>query len=66
MAEGAKAAGASRIIGIDIDSKKFDRGTALSNLSKIVNYELLGIVKYMIRFQLYFTSDLSELATPKS
>lgn len=66
VAEGAKAAGASRIIGIDIDSKKFDRGTALSNLSKIVNYELLGIVKYMIRFQLYFTSDLSELATPKS
>lgn len=44
MAEGAKAAGASRIIGIDIDSKKFDRGIALSNLSKIVNYELLGIV----------------------
>ncbi|KAG5586946.1 hypothetical protein H5410_047380 [Solanum commersonii] len=43
VAEGAKAAGASRIIGIDIDSKKFDRGTALSNLSKIVNYELLGI-----------------------
>ena len=28
VAEGAKAAGASRIIGIDIDSKKFDRGTS--------------------------------------
>lgn len=26
MAEGAKAAGASRIIGVDIDSKKFDIG----------------------------------------
>lgn len=26
VAEGAKAAGASRIIGIDIDSKKFDVG----------------------------------------
>jgi len=28
VAEGAKTAGASRIIGIDIDSKKFDRGTS--------------------------------------
>ncbi|KAG7992201.1 hypothetical protein I3843_02G115900 [Carya illinoinensis] len=28
VAEGAKAAGASRIIGIDIDSKKFERGTS--------------------------------------
>lgn len=28
MAEGAKAAGASRVIGIDIDSKKFDLGTS--------------------------------------
>lgn len=27
VAEGAKTAGASRIIGIDIDSKKFDTGT---------------------------------------
>jgi Zn-dependent alcohol dehydrogenase len=27
VAEGAKAAGASRIIGIDIDSNKFERGT---------------------------------------
>lgn len=27
VAEGAKAAGASRIIGLDIDSKKFDIGT---------------------------------------
>ncbi|KAF8388308.1 hypothetical protein HHK36_026974 [Tetracentron sinense] len=30
VAEGAKAAGASRIIGIDIDSKKFERGTSLT------------------------------------
>ena len=29
MAEGAKAAGASRIIGIDIDSKKFEIGIPL-------------------------------------
>ncbi|CAL5425850.1 unnamed protein product [Camellia sinensis] len=28
VAEGAKAAGASRIIGVDIDSKKFDIGIA--------------------------------------
>ena len=27
VAEGAKVAGASRIIGIDIDSNKFERGT---------------------------------------
>jgi len=27
VAEGAKAVGASRIIGIDIDSNKFERGT---------------------------------------
>lgn len=35
VAEGAKAAGASRIIGIDIDSKKFDVGKSwvLSSLS---------------------------------
>ena len=30
VAEGAKTAGASRIIGIDIDSKRFDRGTLFS------------------------------------
>lgn len=30
MAEGAKAAGASRVIGVDIDSKKFDVGIAPS------------------------------------
>lgn len=34
MAEGAKAAGASRIIGIDIDTKKFDRGTSPSSPSQ--------------------------------
>ena len=33
MAEGAKAAGASRIIGIDIDSKKFDVGIASPSIS---------------------------------
>ncbi|KAF9626743.1 hypothetical protein IFM89_038961 [Coptis chinensis] len=29
VAEGAKAAGASRIIGVDIDRKKYDIGTSL-------------------------------------
>lgn len=31
VAEGAKAAGASRIIGIDIDSNKFDIGSVITS-----------------------------------
>lgn len=40
VAEGAKAAGASRVIGVDIDSKKFDTGINFTKQHFLVGYDL--------------------------
>ncbi|KAF3644445.1 Alcohol dehydrogenase class-3 [Capsicum annuum] len=59
VAEGAKAAGASRIIGIDIDSKKFDRG---------FNYKLLMFNQKLKSLRLWFNAKnfgATEFINPK-